>query len=82
MFHDQCTAGPLSQWLDGLIGACCDAHDLALDHSFDLATFIAGNWDFAQCVWAVQPVLAPIVLAVVAGPIGYALYIFGPKRPK
>lgn len=80
MFHDGCTAGPLSGWLNGMIGACCDLHDSALDHSFDLSTFIAGNWQFAGCVWAVHPVLAPIVFLAVAGPVGLALYLFGPKR--
>lgn len=82
MFHDGCTAGPLSGWLDGMIGACCDLHDSALDHSFDLGTFIAGNWQFASCVWAVHPILAPVVFLVVAGPVGLALYLFGPKQKK
>ena len=80
MFHDQCTAGPLSGWLDGMIGACCDLHDYALDHSFDLPTFVSGNWAFARCVWAINPALAVVVFAVVAGPVGLALYWFGPKR--
>jgi hypothetical protein len=80
MFHDGCTAGPLSGWLDGMIGACCDLHDAALDHSFDLGTFIAGNWDLYRCVAAMHPILAPIVLLAVAGPVGLALYWFWPKR--
>ncbi len=80
MFHDGCTAGPLSGWLNGMIATCCDLHDRALDHSVDLATFAAGNWAFAQCVWAGHPVLAPIVFVAVAGPVGLALYWFGPKR--
>lgn len=63
-----------------MIGACCDLHDAALDHSFDLGTFVAGNWQFAGCVAADHPVLAPVLFAAVAGPIGLALYWFGPKR--
>lgn len=82
IFHDGCTAGPLSHWLDGLIGACCNLHDAALDHSYDLGTFIAGNWAFYQCVAAAHPVLAPIVFIVVAGPVGLGLYWFGPKQRK
>lgn len=81
MFHDGCTAGPLSGWLNGMIGICCDAHDLALDHSTDLSTFVTGNWDFVVCVWAIHPWLAPIVGLAVAGPVGLALYLRGPKRP-
>lgn len=80
IFHDGCTAGPLSGWLDGMVGLCCELHDAALNHSFDLATFAAGNWDFATCVWGVQPWLAPLVFLAVAGPVGVALYWFGPKR--
>lgn len=79
-FHDGCTAGPLSSWLDGMIGACCELHDSALDHGYDLASFVAGNWSFAQCVWGVHPWLAPIVFVAVAGPVGLAFYLFGPKR--
>lgn len=82
IFHDGCTAGPLSTWLNGMIASCCDLHDAALDHSFDLGTFVSGNWQFATCVWARHPVLAPIVFLAVAGPVGLALYLFGPKRPK
>lgn len=78
---DGCTAGPLSGWLNGLIGACCDAHDHALDHSTDLATFVAGNWDFAACVWGVNPALA-IVAGVVVSTLGVPLYLFSRKRPK
>lgn len=80
IFHDGCTAGPLSGWLNGLVGACCDAHDAALDHSFDLATFLRGNWEFVRCVWAVSPVLAVALFIVVSGPVGLLLYRFGPKR--
>ena len=61
IFHDGCTAGPLSGWLDGMIGACCALHDSALDHGYDLASFIVGNWQFAGCIWGVHPWLAPIV---------------------
>jgi hypothetical protein len=42
-------------------------------------TFTTGNLDFARCVWAINPVLALVVFAVVAGPVGLALYLFGPK---
>jgi hypothetical protein len=80
MFHDGCTAGPLSDWLNGVIGLCCDAHDLALDHSFNLWTFIEGNIAFGQCVAQVSGPLAFVVLAAVSGPVGLALYWFGPKR--
>ena len=80
IFHDGCTAGPLSAWLNSMIGACCDLHDAALDHSTDLGTFIAGNWSFASCVWSVHWWLAPAVFAVVAGPVGLLFYRFGPKR--
>jgi hypothetical protein len=66
--------------MNGMIGACCDLHDAALDHSFDLPTFASGNWDFARCVWAINPVMAVAVFAVVAGPAGMVLYRFGPKR--
>lgn len=79
MYHDGCTAGPLSDWLDGLIGACCDAHDLALDHSTDLGTFLMGNWDLLACAWQVQPWLAVVVFLAVSGPVGLALYRCGPK---
>lgn len=82
MFHDGCTAGPLSEWLNGMIRVCCDAHDLALDAYYDLPTFMAGNAEFFGCVAAVHPWLAPIVFAVVAGPIGLLLYWFGPKAKK
>lgn len=80
IFHDGCTAGPFSVWLDSLIGVCCSLHDTALDHSYDLATFVAGNWQFGVCVWGLHPVLAPIVFLAVAGPVGLVLYLFGPKR--
>lgn len=80
IFHDGCTAGPLSGWLNGLVGACCDAHDAALDHGYDLGGFVQGNWAFARCVWAINPALAVVLFAVVAGPVGLALYLFGPKR--
>lgn len=81
MFHDGCTAGPLSEWLTAQVGLCCDAHDLALDHSYDLWTFIEANVAFGQCVaqmagWG----MAAIMLAAVSGPIGWLLYQFGPKR--
>lgn len=82
MFHDGCTAGPLSGWLDGMIGACCDLHDSALDHSFDLGTFLSGNWAFVRCVWAISPALAVVVFLAVSGPVGLALYFFGPKQKK
>lgn len=81
MFHDGCTAGPLSDLLSGLIGACCVAHDIALDRSYDLGTFIVGNWDFFVCAWQAQPLVAVPVLLAVSGPIGLGLYLFGPKRP-
>jgi len=77
---DGCTGGPISGWLDGMIRACCDAHDRALDHTTDLATFIAANNDFFWCVWHVKPWLAGAAFAAVAGPVGLALYWFGPKR--
>lgn len=80
IFHDGCTAGPLSGWLNGLIAGCCDAHDLALDHSTDWQTFVDANWQLLQCVAHVSPVLAAGVFAAVAGPVGWALYKFGPKR--
>jgi hypothetical protein len=80
MLADGCTAGPLSDWLNGLIGVCCDLHDAALDHSFDLGTFVQGNVDFARCVWAVNPLLAFVLFLAVSGPVGAALYWFGPKR--
>ena len=80
VFHDGCTAGPLSYWLNGMISRCCDLHDLALDHSSDLGTFVRGNWDFALCTWQVHPWLAPIVLVAVSGPVGLWLYLKGPKR--
>lgn len=81
VFHDGCTAGPLSSFLNALIGACCDAHDTALDHSFDLATFARANWEFARCVWAFNPVLAVVVFLVVTGPLGLLMYYYGPKAP-
>lgn len=80
MFHDGCTAGPLSDWLNGWIGACCDAHDLALDHSLDLWTFIEANIAFGQCVAQISGPLAVVALITVASPIGWLLYRFGPKR--
>jgi len=79
MFHDGCTAGPLSAWLDGMIGACCDLHDRALDHSYDLAHFIAGNAEFVGCIAVSHPVLAQVLGLAVGGPIGLLLYWFGPK---
>jgi len=79
IFHDGCTAGPLSDWLNGLIAGCCDAHDLALDHSTDLGTFIDGNLKLFGCVWQTSPALAVGVLAAVASPVGWVLYKFGPK---
>lgn len=83
MFHDGCTAGPLSEWLTGMIGFCCSMHDLALDHSYDLWTFIEGNIAFGQCVAQTAGIaLALLVAALVSGPIGWLLYQFGPKRPK
>lgn len=81
MFHDGCTAGPLSGWLSAKIGDCCAAHDIALDHGFELATFWAANVDFARCVSLTSPVLALVAFAVVSSPIGLLLYRFGPKRP-
>jgi divalent metal cation (Fe/Co/Zn/Cd) transporter len=69
-----CTAGPLSAWLDSLIGVCCAMHDKALDHSYDIATFAAGNWEFVTCVWGLHPWLAPIVGLAVAGPVGWHYY--------
>lgn len=80
MFHDGCTAGPLSNWLNGMIGLCCDAHDLALDHSTDVWTFVRANIDFAACVSHVSGSLAVVVLIAVSGPVGWALYRFGPKQ--
>lgn len=80
MAADRCTAGPLSDWLNGLIGVCCDLHDQALDHTLDLGTFVQGNLDFAHCVAAVNPLLAAIVFLAVSGPVGAALYWLGPKR--
>ncbi len=80
MYHDSCTAGPLSDWLNGWIGACCDAHDLALDHSYDVWTFIRANIDLAGCAAQVSSVLAVIVFVAVSGPIGWLLYRLGPKR--
>lgn len=77
---DGCTAWLLSGWLNGLIGACCDAHDLALDHSTDLATFVRGNIAFFECVRIDHPVLAFAALVFVAGPVGVWLYLFGRKR--
>jgi len=79
IFHDGCTAGPLSDWLNGLIAGCCDAHDLALDHSTDWQTFVDANWQLYQCVAHVSPALAAGVFVAVAGPIGWVLYKFGPK---
>ena len=52
------------------------------DHSFDLGTFVAGNLDFARCVWAVNPVLAVALFLAVSGPVGLWFYWFGPKRAK
>jgi hypothetical protein len=81
MFHDGCTAGPLSDWLNGTIRVCCDAHDLALDHTVDLWTFISGNAAFGWCVAQTGgPVLALLCLAAVSSPIGWLYYRFGPKR--
>jgi hypothetical protein len=80
MIQDHCTAGPLSNWLNGLIGMCCDAHDLALDHTTDIGTFVMGNWDFFVCAWQLHPWLAPVVFLAVSGPVGLWLYFFGQKR--
>ena len=77
--HDGCTAGPLSDWLNGIIRGCCDAHDLALDHGTDLPTFLDANWALFQCASHASPALAAIVYAAVAGPVGWLLYRYGPK---
>jgi hypothetical protein len=79
VFHDGCTAGPLSDWMNSLVRSCCDLHDSGLDHTFDLGTFVHQNWAFAQCVWVVSPVLSVVVFLVVAGPAGLLMYYFGPK---
>jgi hypothetical protein len=77
---DGCTAGPLSNLLNQSIKLCCDLHDKALDHTFDLGTFISANWDFFNCVYSNHPWLAPLVFVVVAGPAGLFYYYFGAKR--
>jgi hypothetical protein len=81
MFHDGCTAGPLSEWLNGTIRLCCDAHDTALDHSTDIWTFIQANIAFGECIAQHAGIALALVLAgIVSGPIGWLLYQFGPKR--
>jgi len=80
IFHDGCTAGPLSDWLNSFVRSCCDAHDDALDHSFDLPTFVHANWDFAVCTWHAMPWFAPVLFIAVSGPVGLVLYWFGPKQ--
>lgn len=81
MYYDGCTAGPLSDWLNRTVETCCDAHDSALDHTFDLNTFIQGNWDLLACVTAHgHPILALAMFIAVSGPVGLYLYFFGKKK--
>lgn len=80
MLDDGCTAGPLSGWLNSIIGQCCAAHDAALDTGFDMGSFWAANWDLAVCVSHVSPLLALVTFVAVSSPIGLLLYRFGPKR--
>lgn len=80
MLDDGCTAGPLSAWLNSVIGQCCTAHDTALERGFDLGVFWTANIEFGQCVSVVSQVLALVALAAVSSPIGLLLYRFGPKR--
>ena len=79
-FNDGCTAGPLSEILNQIIGVCCFNHDQALDHSFDIGTFVAGNVDFFWCAAQANPLLAIVVTVAVSSPVGLYLYWFGPKR--
>lgn len=80
MFHDGCTAGPLSEWLNGMIGHCCMAHDTALDSSYDWQVFWEANVALMDCAAKASPFLALLIFCVVSGPFGILLYRFGPKR--
>ncbi len=80
MFHDGCTAGPLRDWLNGMIGQCCMAHDYALDSGFDLGAFWQANVALADCAAQASPLLALCVFLAVCSPVGVVLYRFGPKR--
>lgn len=80
MFHDGCTAGPLSEWLNGMISQCCMAHDYALDSGFDFGAFWRANVAMAECAAQVNPLLALCVFLAVSSPVGVLLYRFGPKR--
>lgn len=80
MFHDGCTAGPFSNWLNGMIGHCCMAHDAALDASTDWGSFWAANKSFMDCVAQTSGLLALVAFLFVSGPIGWLLYRYGPKR--
>lgn len=80
IMHDSCTAGPLSGWLTASIGTCCDIHDRALDHSYDLGTLVSANVEFIGCVWQLNPILAIVTGLVVCGPLGWLVYMIGPKK--
>lgn len=82
ILHDGCTAGPMSDWLNGMVGQCCMAHDLALDHGFDLMRFWQANTEFGACVAQTSPALAFVAFLAVSSPIGLLLYRFGPKSKR
>lgn len=81
MLNDGCTAWILSDWLNSTpIRMCCDVHDRTLDHTYDLGTFFWANVDWIGCVASTNSLVAVVGGAFIAGPVGWLLYQFGPKR--
>lgn len=65
---DGCTAGPLSDWLNGIIEGCCDVHDVAYSKVISIADKVIADMALGLCAaqhghpWAALLVVAGVTV--------------------